>query len=69
MNITIIGRVNEMALKSHGITEKTPENLLFSAGAIYKNLKYEEETTNIVNRSDSILKGFKPKIDYKKAVR
>ncbi|KAK8833645.1 hypothetical protein M9Y10_042526 [Tritrichomonas musculus] len=34
----------KMALKSHGITEKTPENLLFSAGAIYKNLKYSEET-------------------------
>ncbi len=31
-----------MALKTHGITEKTPENLLFSAGAIYKNLSYEE---------------------------
>lgn len=31
--------------------------------------KNEEETTNIVNRSDSILKGFKPKIEYKKAVR
>lgn len=28
--------------------------------------KNEEETTNIVSRSDSILKGFKPKIEYKR---
>ena len=33
-----------MHLKSHGINSTTTENLLFSAGAIYKNLKYEEET-------------------------
>ena len=27
-----------MALKSHGITEKTPENLLFSAGTIFNSI-------------------------------
>jgi hypothetical protein len=29
-----------MALKTHGITSATPQNLMFSAGAYYKNLKY-----------------------------
>jgi len=33
-----------MALKTHGITEQTPQNLLFSAGAIYKNLIYDDLT-------------------------
>ena len=33
-----------MSLKTHGITENTPNNLLFSAGAIYKNLEYNSET-------------------------
>ena len=28
-------------LKTHGITANTPNNLLFSAGAIYKNLTYD----------------------------
>lgn len=27
-------------LKTHGITESTPKNLLFSSGTYYKNLKY-----------------------------
>lgn len=30
----------EFDLKTHGITESTPKNLLFSAGTFYKNLKY-----------------------------
>lgn len=29
-----------MALKTHGITSSTPQNLMFGAGAYYKNLKY-----------------------------
>lgn len=32
----------DYALKTHGITENTPKNLLFSAGTYYKNLKYAE---------------------------
>ena len=28
-------------LKTHGITESTPKNLMFSAGTYYKNLKYQ----------------------------
>ena len=31
-------------LKTHGITESTPKNLLFSAGTFYKNLKYTDAT-------------------------
>lgn len=31
-----------MALKSHGVTKDTAQNLLLSAGAYYKNLKYGE---------------------------
>lgn len=31
-----------MALKTHGISAKTPEQLLLGAGAYYKNLKYTE---------------------------
>ena len=33
-----------MSLKTHGITANTPSNLLFSAGAIYKNLAYDSQT-------------------------
>ena len=33
-----------MSLKTHGITANTPSNLLFSAGAIYKNLTYDSQT-------------------------
>ena len=29
-----------MALKKHGITSQTIENLVLGAGVIYKNLKY-----------------------------
>ncbi|MGL4484662.1 MAG: X2-like carbohydrate binding domain-containing protein [Anaerovoracaceae bacterium] len=31
-----------MPLKSHGITKETPQNIMLSAGAYYKNLKYVE---------------------------
>lgn len=31
-------------LKTHGITEGTPKEILLGAGAYYKNLKYAEET-------------------------
>ena len=31
-------------LKTHGITENTPKEILLGAGAYYKNLKYEEGT-------------------------
>jgi hypothetical protein len=33
-----------MALKTHGITESTPKNLLLGAGAFYKDLVYAEDT-------------------------
>lgn len=33
-----------MALKTHGITENTPKEILLGAGAYYKNLKYVEGT-------------------------
>ena len=29
-------------LKTHGITESTPKNLMFSAGTYYKNLKFQD---------------------------
>ena len=32
-------------LKTHGITEGTPKEILLGAGAYYKNLKYEEGTS------------------------
>lgn len=32
-------------LKTHGITAETPKNLMFSAGAYYKNLKYGDSYT------------------------
>ena len=33
-------------LKTHGITESTPKNLMFSAGTFYKNLKYTADAWN-----------------------
>jgi len=33
-------------LKTHGITKDTPEQILLGAGAYYKNLKYNEETSS-----------------------
>lgn len=32
-----------MSLKTHGVTENTPKNLILGAGSFYKNLKYSSE--------------------------
>ena len=32
-----------MSLKSHGVTENTPKDIMLSAGAYYKNLHYNKE--------------------------
>lgn len=32
-------------LKKHGITSETPKSLMLEAGTVYKNLKYNEETS------------------------
>lgn len=42
-----------MALKSHGITKDTAQNLMLSAGAYYKNLKFGEHY-ELSNESDAL---------------
>lgn len=42
-----------MALKSHGVTKDTAQNLMLSAGAYYKNLKFGEHY-ELSNESDAL---------------
>lgn len=42
-------------LKTHGITAETPKNLMFSAGAYYKNLKYGEHYEIVDQSTDGAL--------------
>lgn len=44
-----------MALKTHGITSSTPQNLMFGAGAYYKNLKYGEHYEIVASGTESAL--------------
>ena len=43
-------------LKSHGITAETPKNLMFSAGAYYKNLQYGEHYSLTAPTTEGALK-------------
>ena len=44
-----------MSLKTHGITSATPQNLMFGAGAYYKNLKYGEHYEIVASGTDGAL--------------
>ena len=45
-----------MALKTHGITSATPQNLLFGAGAYYKNLKWGKHYEIVAQGTDGAKK-------------
>lgn len=43
-----------MALKSHGVTKDTAQNLMLSAGAYYKNLKFGEHYELATDETDAL---------------
>lgn len=53
-------------LKKHGITEKTPQNLIFGAGSIYKNLDVNTMTGTILGATSGGCK-LEIKPEYKDA--